>query len=392
MAQRCTGYTTSDVQATSCKPCKQQCPPGQYILGNCSGVDNAMECRACYSCEPGRYISSGACWNGTATSPEQRSCSKCGKCRVGEYILPSSLCDGTSKSDNQQCLPCKKCPKGYYIKTPCNGSGTSSNPGLCLQCKTCAAGEYRVGCDGDTLADDVTCAACPVPSCKRGQYIANRCDGTEFSPSAQTCKDCVPCALGQYFASGCTGIELTSARSCRNCTSLCPAGQYASRGCRGDALSFADKPTTCSNCSRVCPLDYYMASPCSGRTFSPTPVNCSRCTCPGTRNPVERCSGVNGLQDQLCEGGWAGPDRVLSKISTAATTTSASSRASTTASASQIATTPQPPPPSSGGDNDKSLSPAAIGGIVGAVAVAGLSALFFCGPSSWHAASSAHHA
>jgi len=105
---------------------------------------------------------------------------------MGEYIVPSSKCDGRSLSDNQQCLQCQKCPRGYYIAKPCPGNGTSSLHELCLPCKSCSAGQYRAGCNGDTFVDDATCAACPT--CSQGQYIMYKCNGTEFSSAAQVCK------------------------------------------------------------------------------------------------------------------------------------------------------------------------------------------------------------
>lgn len=159
MATRCDGSTFSDV--VQCKPCRMQCPDGQYMRSVCSGMDDANDCVACTPCSAGQYMSSGACANGTAKSPSQRTCSACKACPAGKYVAAGTACDGSAVQDTVRCMPCSSCARGFYISQQCSSTGTSPAPQQCTACRTCPPGFYRTGCMGNTFYDDVQCVACP---------------------------------------------------------------------------------------------------------------------------------------------------------------------------------------------------------------------------------------
>ena len=381
----------NNFNAVFCSACSPTCKaPGTYMHAPCNGTTkhpDSNDCRPCLSCSLGRYMSSGACRDGSARNSSARTCSLCKPCQTGQYILPSSRCNGNGVEDTQTCESCSPCPRGSYISSPCNGV---SSVKTCTVCKTCPEGYYRVGCNGSSSSDDVQCIQCK--SCVAGQWIRNRCNGSGFGDEEQVCVDCTPCALGQYYASGCTGTEGSQQnRICAQCKSLCNPGTYVAKGCRGDAFSFQDTPSVCQPCSRQCSIGSYLSELCSGRTFSPGVAICSPCTCPSPQTTRIPCSGTNGLQDHLCSGGFMGVDRAAALT----TTPVGGLQMTTTQSAASLSTPPPPssfpkttttttPPPGGGGDDklpllqDTNKMAMIFGGGAAGLLVLGLAGYYFC--------------
>lgn len=122
-----------------------------------------------------------------------------------------------------------------------------------------------MGCNGTTTADNIECIPCRV--CEKGQWMRSRCNGSTYVDEQPSCGSCESCGLGNYYASGCTGVESTPQKVCAKCTKLCDPGMFVAKGCKGDADSFQDTPSTCGTCPSKCSYGFYLSELCSGQAF-----------------------------------------------------------------------------------------------------------------------------
>lgn len=268
MSSVCDGTTPFD--AVTCGDCgiqtQLQCADDHFLVNACTGLgtSDTAQCVLCATtCQNhvddplgrGQYISS-LCTPGNINDFTCTHCS--GNCAPGEFI--SEPCDGKTLHD-RQCTPCRStCPSGQYISLNgcADGSAKSStDPSTCVVCNTCpGAFSPDKECDG-TLTQDVTCVACPPPTCTGPEeYVRGTC-GTGEVVECVSCSWTGGCPAGYTETQACTS---TTDRVCvptTTCEDDCPAGFYQAEPCTDISI-----PKVCTACT-TCSAGKYQATDCT---------------------------------------------------------------------------------------------------------------------------------
>ncbi|CAM9421629.1 unnamed protein product [Lampetra planeri] len=162
------------------------CVPRQVIgAPTCPSNEFTGDGRCCQECGPG--------W-GMAERCRGRNNTQCEPCH-------DSLTFSSSWSHTERCLPCRVCPGGTRVRSPCteaddtvcecdDGLYARDTDGACVPCRLCPPGTGVVSqCSPD---GDATCELCPP-----GFY-------SEWSSNAEPCMPCASCSDDQVELKECT--------------------------------------------------------------------------------------------------------------------------------------------------------------------------------------------
>uniref|UniRef100_S4RB22 Nerve growth factor receptor n=1 Tax=Petromyzon marinus TaxID=7757 RepID=S4RB22_PETMA len=162
------------------------CVPRQVTgAPTCPSNEFTGDGRCCQECGPG--------W-GMAESCRGRNNTQCEPCH-------DSLTFSSSWSHTDRCLPCRTCPGGTRVRSPCteaddtvcecdDGLHARDADGACVPCRLCPPGTGVVSqCSPD---GDATCELCPP-----GFY-------SEWSSNTEPCMPCASCSDDQVELKGCT--------------------------------------------------------------------------------------------------------------------------------------------------------------------------------------------
>ncbi|XP_078716431.1 tumor necrosis factor receptor superfamily member 16-like [Lampetra fluviatilis] len=160
---------------------------GTPVIGapTCPSNEFTGDGRCCQECGPG--------W-GMAERCRGRNNTQCEPCH-------DSLTFSSSWSHTERCLPCRVCPGGTRVRSPCteaddtvcecdDGLYARDTDGACVPCRLCPPGTGVVSqCSPD---GDATCELCPP-----GFY-------SEWSSNAEPCMPCASCSDDQVELKECT--------------------------------------------------------------------------------------------------------------------------------------------------------------------------------------------
>jgi hypothetical protein len=128
----------------TCAKCSSQCqshvgkPPGQYIIGFCTGLTQFdRKCADCrISCQPGEYIAGPSC---TGETPVDTTyCTPCTPRPSDSHVTPNP-CTGATRMDQKWEICSNLCPAGNYVSNECTETSYTD----CQACKTsCPTGYY----------------------------------------------------------------------------------------------------------------------------------------------------------------------------------------------------------------------------------------------------------
>ena len=199
----------------------QSCSPEKTTIFGGAVAQSECVCRrgfarhgvhSCVYCEQGK-------------SSHTANASQCTQCDIGKFAdkVGSSTCSdcpGGKYSDQPNSALCLPCDHGTWSKT---GAST------CVQCTSCAAGNFSQGCAA-TDSSRGTCSACP-----QGKF-------SEIENSAS----CAACPVGQYQ-------DLTGQTFCKMCGPGLFADKVGSQQCKACSegkMSFQAGASSCELCPR----------------------------------------------------------------------------------------------------------------------------------------------
>ncbi len=199
----------------------QSCSPEKTTISGGAVAQSGCVCRrgfarhglnSCVYCERGK-------------SSHTANASECTDCDIGQFAdnVGSSTCadcPGGKFSNQSKSALCHTCPHGAWSK-----SGTSS----CVQCTSCAAGNFSQGCAA-TESSHGTCTACPS-----GKF-------SEIENSAA----CSLCALGQYQDQ----VGQTSCKPCRLGFFADDIGSQRCKACAEGEMGPDEGASSCVTCPR----------------------------------------------------------------------------------------------------------------------------------------------
>jgi hypothetical protein len=202
MWRDCTNYGNRE-----CKPCKEKCPSGQYMVSGCNATHDAV----CQNC----------------STVQQLNCS-------AKYASSNFFVVACSAMADAACLPCSpECEAGKtYEAQTCSGGQDR----ICLSCTECLSNKFEA--TPCTPKKDRRCETCDSGACPPGTWESQPCKQQDPATGLMLNK-CTPCSFAAgcnpyhefnptYEATPCSGNATNiqpSDRLCRPCTTICKQGQ-----------------------------------------------------------------------------------------------------------------------------------------------------------------------
>ena len=169
-------------------------PTGQILVGANATFAGVIE--------PCPLLANGLYYPPGPTSCSSAACSD-SSCRIGQY---NKGCSGTN---NGTCAPCTGANSSQIYVTKGGLSNTCQVDG-CV--KTCAAGQYVVGCGVDGISNsDLTCGSCTNAVVNVNYYVKQG----GYTPGSCPTSNCIICSNGNYLL-GCGGTASGVCTACSN--------------------------------------------------------------------------------------------------------------------------------------------------------------------------------